>query len=57
MVTPEVVIRGTNRVEGALAVPGPATRPFEKIVREHQTHLVLAMLERDGVHGEVSTSR
>ena len=48
IVTPEVVIGGKDRVDGAVAVPGPATQPFEKIAREHQTHLVLGMRERDG---------
>ncbi|MCL4193517.1 MAG: carbon-nitrogen hydrolase family protein, partial [Thermoguttaceae bacterium] len=42
------VVGGKDLVEGAVAVPGPATRPFEQIAREHQVHLVLGMRQRDG---------
>lgn len=48
IVTPEIVIGGRKLVEGAVVVPGPATRPFEKIAREHQVHLVLGLRERAG---------
>jgi len=48
VLTPEVVIGGKEPIEGSLAVPGPATKPFEKIARDHQVHLVLGMRERDG---------
>lgn len=48
IVTPEVVIGGKDRFEGSIAVPGPATEPFEKIAREHRVHLVLGVRERDG---------
>ena len=48
VVTPEVVIGGKDRLQGALEVPGPGTGPFEKIAREHQVHLVLGMRERRG---------
>jgi predicted amidohydrolase len=48
VVTPEVVIGGKDRFEGAVTVPGPATQPFEQIAREHQAHLVLGLKERDG---------
>lgn len=48
IVTPEVVIGGKDLVKGAVAIPGPATRPFEQIAREHQVHLVLGMRQRDG---------
>jgi predicted amidohydrolase len=48
IVTPEIVIGGRKLVEGAVVVPGPATRPFEQIAREHQVHLVLGLRERAG---------
>ena len=48
IVTPEVVIGGKDFIEGAITVPGPATEPFQKIARQHATHLVLGVRERDG---------
>jgi predicted amidohydrolase len=48
IVTPELVIGGTPLVEGSVAVPGPATRPFARLAREHQVHLVLGVKERAG---------
>jgi predicted amidohydrolase len=49
IVIPEAVIGGRDPLKGgAVIVPGPATRPFEKIAREHQVHLVLGLWERDG---------
>ncbi len=48
IVTPELVISGTPLVEGSVAVPGPATRPFARLAREHQVHLVLGVKERAG---------
>ena len=47
IVTPEIVIGGKDFIKGAIAVPGPATEPFQKIAREHATHLVLGVRERD----------
>ncbi len=48
VVTPEVVIGGESLVEGSVVVPGPATKPFEQLAREHRTHLVLGVKQRDG---------
>ncbi|NOX53919.1 MAG: carbon-nitrogen hydrolase family protein [Planctomycetes bacterium] len=48
VVTPELVIAGQDFVKGAIRVPGPATEPFQKIARDHATHLVLGVRERDG---------
>ena len=48
IVTPEIVIGGKDFIKGAITVPGPATEPFQKIAREHATHLVLGVRERDG---------
>jgi predicted amidohydrolase len=48
IVTPELAISGTSLVEGSVAVPGPATRPFERLAREHQVHVVLGIKERSG---------
>lgn len=48
IVTPEVAIRGEDLIKGAVAVPGPATQPFEKIAREKTVYLVLGMKQRDG---------
>jgi predicted amidohydrolase len=48
IVTPEVVIGGKRLVEGSVAVPGPATRPFETIARQHHVYLVLGTRERAG---------
>ena len=48
VVTPETVIGGKHPIDGSLAVPGPATKPFERIARDHQVYLVLGMRERDG---------
>lgn len=47
IVTPEVAIGGKNAIDGAVEVPGPATRPFEKIAREHNVYLVLGMRQRE----------
>ena len=46
--TPEVVIGGRDLVEGSVAVPGPAMKPFEELARQHRTHLVLGVKQRDG---------
>ncbi|MBM4019278.1 MAG: carbon-nitrogen hydrolase family protein [Planctomycetes bacterium] len=48
VVTPEVVIGGKDYRQGAIAVPGPATKPFEEIARKHGAHLVLGVRERAG---------
>lgn len=48
IVTPEIVIGGTDFIKGAVTVPGPATEPFQKIAQQHATHLVLGVRERDG---------
>ncbi|MGA2621225.1 MAG: carbon-nitrogen hydrolase family protein [Thermoguttaceae bacterium] len=48
IVTPEIVISGPGLVEGAVAVPGPAIAPFQKLAREHHAHLVLGVKERTG---------
>jgi predicted amidohydrolase len=48
IVTPEVIIGGKALVEGAVTVPGPATRPFEGLAREHQVYIVLGLRERAG---------
>ncbi len=48
IVTPEIVISGEGRVDGAVEVPGPATAPFQEIARDHGTHIVLGLKERDG---------
>jgi predicted amidohydrolase len=48
IVTPEVVIGGKDLVEGSVVVPGPATKPFEELAREHRVHLVLGLNQRDG---------
>ena len=48
IVTPETVIGGASLGEGAVAVPGPATRPFQDLARQHRVHLVLGMKERAG---------
>jgi len=48
IVTPEIVIGGTDFSKGAITVPGPATEPFQKIARVHATRLVLGVRERDG---------
>ncbi len=47
MVTPEIVISGQDRADGAVEVPGPATAPFQEIARDHGTHIVLGLKERD----------
>lgn len=44
---PETVIGGRNPLDGAIAVPGPATKPFEKIARDHHVYLMLGVYERD----------
>jgi predicted amidohydrolase len=51
IVTPEVVISGKGLVDGSVAVPGPATRPFQDLAREHHAHIVLGLMERasDGI--------
>jgi predicted amidohydrolase len=48
IVTPEWVIGGKGLVEGAVTVPGPATKPFEDLAREHHVHIVLGLGERSG---------
>lgn len=48
IVIPETVIGGPNPLEGSITVPGPATRPFEKIAREHHVQLLLGVYERAG---------
>jgi len=48
IVTPEIVIGGEGLVEGSVAVPGPAMKPFEGLAREHRTHLALGVKQRDG---------
>ncbi len=48
IVMPEIVIGGKDLVEGAIAVPGPATRPFQRIARAHDVFIVLGARERDG---------
>jgi predicted amidohydrolase len=48
IVTPEIAIGGRKLVEGAVAIPGPATKPFEQIARENKVHLVLGVRERAG---------
>lgn len=47
IVTPELVIEGKGLREGAVTVPGPATRPFEEIARRNEVYLVLGLKERD----------
>jgi predicted amidohydrolase len=47
IVMPELVIRGGQRLQGAVEVPGPATAPFEGIARDHNVHLVVGMQERN----------
>ena len=47
IVTPELVIAGKGLREGAVTVPGPATRPFEEIARQNQVSLVLGLRQRD----------
>lgn len=48
IVIPETVIGGRTPLEGAITVPGPAMKPFEKIARDHHVYLVLGVYERDG---------
>ncbi len=48
IVTPELAVSGAGLFQGAVAVPGPATRPFEKLARENRVHLVLSVKERSG---------
>ena len=48
IVTPEVVVGGPRLVEGAVTVPGPATKPFERLAGEHRVHLILGLRERNG---------
>ncbi len=49
IVIPETVIGGQNPLkDGAVTVPGPATKPFEKIARDHHVYLMLGVYERDG---------
>jgi|GEM_PF-406689 len=48
ILTPETIIGGPNPLENAVTVPGPATRPFEQIAREHHVHLMLGVYERAG---------
>jgi len=48
IVTPETAVSGRPLAEGSVAVPGPATRPFERLAREHQVHLILGVKERAG---------
>ena len=48
IVTPEIAVSGRGLVEGSVAVPGPATQPFEKLARENHTHIVLGLMERAG---------
>lgn len=48
ILTPEIAIGGKNALTGSVEVPGPATRPFEKIAREHGVHLILGMRQREG---------
>lgn len=48
ILTPETIIGGPNPLENAITVPGPATRPFEQIAREHGVHLMLGVYERAG---------
>jgi len=48
IVTPEIAISGRPLAEGSVAVPGPATRPFEQLAREHKLHLVLGVKEKAG---------
>jgi len=48
IVIPETVIGGRDPLEGAITVPGPAMRPFEKIARDHHVYLVLGVYERHG---------
>ena len=47
IVTPELVIGGKGFREGAVTVPGPATRPFEEIARHNQVCVVLGLRQRD----------
>ena len=42
-----MVIDGKGLREGAVTVPGPATRPFEEIARQNHVYLVLGLKERD----------
>lgn len=48
ILTPEIAIGGKNAMTGSVEVPGPATRVFEKIAREHGVHLILGMRQREG---------
>ncbi len=48
IVTPELIISGKDFGTGAMAVPGPATAPFERIASDYGVHLVIGMLERNG---------
>jgi predicted amidohydrolase len=48
VLTPEWSIGGKALVEGAVTVPGPATRPFEALAREHHVHFVIGLRERAG---------
>ena len=48
ILTPETIIGGPKPLENAVTVPGPATRPFEQIAREHHVHLMLGVYERAG---------
>ena len=45
IVTPEIAVSGKG-LEAAVEVPGPATRPFEEIARQHNVWLVVGMKER-----------
>jgi predicted amidohydrolase len=47
IVMPEVVISGKDMVEGAITVPGPATRPFQRIAQAHDVFIVLGVRERE----------
>lgn len=47
IVTPELVISGKGFLDGAVTVPGPATRPFEEIARRNQVCVVLGLRQRD----------
>jgi predicted amidohydrolase len=47
IVTPEEVISGRGLRDGAVTVPGPATRPFEEIARQNQVFIVLGLKQRD----------
>ena len=47
ILTPETVIAGKHLRDGAVEVPGPATEPFQAIAKEHRTHIVLGVRERE----------